>query len=99
MALYIVVLFIPYSLAGAAGQGLAAGRFHPQPLLCLWLQPALSRPLRALLTLSKTKAIHTAVESLSAVPPPSLAASPGPDGPWKAGGFQEALLLLGQACP
>lgn len=62
LALYIVVLFIPYSLAGAAGQGLAAGRFHPQLLLCLWLQPALSRPLRALLTLSKTKAIHTAVE-------------------------------------
>lgn len=25
MALYIDVLFIPYSLAGAAGQGLAAG--------------------------------------------------------------------------
>lgn len=59
LALYIVVLFIPYSLVGAARQGLAAGCFHPQSLLCLWLQPTLSRPLRALLTLSKTKAIHT----------------------------------------
>lgn len=63
LALYIVVLFIPYSLVGAARQGLAAGCFHPQSLLCLWLQPTLSRPLRALLTLSKTKAIRTRTHS------------------------------------
>lgn len=92
MALYIDVLFIPYSLAGAAGQGLAAGCFHPQSLVCLWLQPTLSRPLKVLLTLSKNRAIHpqwSSTESLSAVPLPYFAASPGPDGPWKAGGLDK----------
>lgn len=104
-ALYIDVLFIPYSLAGAAEQGLAAGCFHPRALLCLWLQSPLSRPLKALLSLcagikqytpewgSTARALRCCAHPLLCCLPRSRQALEG----WWPG--QEALFLLGQVCP
>lgn len=102
LALYIDVLFIPYSLAGADGQAgfgcrLFSSRSSALPLAAVSTVQATESPPNPL---SENKAIQPPSgaaqrEPSSAVPAPYFAASPGPGRPWKAGGLGK----LGHTCP